>query len=163
MIRIEITGDTVTPALDRLSAAMSDLTPVMQDIGELLIRSTRERFVEGKSPEGAAWAPKSPTTLAAYARRGVNAPRPLIGETGRLGREISYQAGPQSVEVGSNLIYAAVQQFGAAQGAFGRTARGGPIPWGNIPARPYLGLSPEDEIAIIATVDDWLNGVATAG
>jgi hypothetical protein len=30
--------------------------------------------------------------------------------------------------------------FGAKQGAFGRTSRGGPIPWGDIPARPLLPI-----------------------
>ena len=33
--------------------------------------------------------------------------------------------------------------FGAKQGAFGRSRRGGPIPWGTIPPRPFFVLRPE--------------------
>jgi phage gpG-like protein len=36
--------------------------------------------------------------------------------------------------------------FGARQGAFGRTRRNGPIPWGNIPARPFLPISENGEM-----------------
>ena len=46
--------------------------------------------------------------------------------------------------VGYNLIYATTHQFGAEKGAFGTTSRGGPIPWGDIPARPFLGISDDD-------------------
>jgi phage gpG-like protein len=51
---------------------------------------------------------------------------------------LTYRADADSVEVGTNVIYAGTHQFGARQGAFGRTRRGGPIPWGDIPARPFL-------------------------
>ena len=44
----------------------------------------------------------------------------------------------------TNLDGATTHQFGAKQGTFGRTTRGGPIPWGNIPARPFLG--PSDDL-----------------
>lgn len=58
--------------------------------------------------------------------------------------------------MGSNLIYAAVQQFGAGKGQFGNMANGSPIPWGNIPARPFLGISPEDETNILALIADFI-------
>jgi len=54
------------------------------------------------------------------------------------------------------MVYAAVHQFGAAQGAFGNTSRGSPIPWGDIPARPYLGLSDDDRQEIETFVADRL-------
>ncbi|MBY0349775.1 phage virion morphogenesis protein [Tabrizicola sp.] len=74
-----------------------------------------------------------------------------------------YEAGPDSLQWGSPMIYATTQQFGAAQGAFGRTARNGPIPWGTIPARPFLGLSPEDETNILDTLSEWLQRAAASG
>jgi phage gpG-like protein len=61
------------------------------------------------------------------------------------------------------MIYAAVQQFGAAKGAFGRTSRGAPIPWGNIPARPFLGISAEDEPLMLEIVAEWFQAAATGG
>jgi phage gpG-like protein len=49
-------------------------------------------------------------------------------------------------------------QFGATKGQFGQTKRGASIPWRNIPARPFLGLSPTDETEIVATVEEYLSG-----
>lgn len=54
------------------------------------------------------------------------------------------------------MVYAAVMQGGAAQGAFGRTSRGGPIPWGNIPARPFLGLSDSDRAGVLEIIAEYL-------
>ena len=59
--------------------------------------------------------------------------------------------------VGSPSIYAGTHQFGAEKGAFGATSRGDPIPWGNIPARPFLGLSGDDETEIGNLITDYLN------
>jgi phage virion morphogenesis protein len=166
MIRVDLTEDEITAALERLSRSLTNMTPVMQDVGELMVRSTKLRFTEGRSPEGAAWLPKSATTLAAYQARGDRMDfRPLFGPSGRLSSEIFYEvgAGGDSVEVGSNLIYAAVMQFGAAQGAFGSTSRGGPIPWGSIPARPFLGVSEDDRTNILASIDEWLQSSVAGG
>jgi len=69
--------------------------------------------------------------------------------------------------VGSVLEYAAVQQFGAKKGAFGRTRRGAPIPWGDIPPRPFLGLSDADRRSILDLIaehlDEGLNERRAAG
>ncbi len=57
------------------------------------------------------------------------------------------------MEIGSPSIYAGTHQFGAAKGAFGSTSKGAPIPWGDIPARPFLGLSDADEADIRDLID----------
>lgn len=158
MIRVEFNQDDLTPALQRLSGVLTNLTPVMQDLGEQLLFQTKRRFGEGRAPSGAPWAPKSPVTLERYGARRSNRvdTRPLFGPSGALNTTISTDSGTDWVEVGSNMIYAAVMQFGAAQGAFGKTARNGPIPWGNIPARPFIGLSVQDEAELVELVNDWM-------
>jgi phage virion morphogenesis protein len=164
MITIELKDAEVSAILNRLGAAMADLTPVMQEIGEQLVYETGQRFDQGVTPDGGAWAPKSETTIDAYARRGDRVDfRPLFGPSGRLHSTIDYRAGADFVEVGSGAIYAAVMQFGAAKGAFGADASGRPIPWGAIPARPFIGLSETDRANIIATVNEWLARIATSG
>lgn len=164
MLRIELKDDEISAALARIAAAMTDMTPVMQDIGEALVISTQDRFTESVSPDGTAFAPRSPTTLDAYKARGdVVDFRPLIGPSKALSGTIFPHAGADFVEVGSGREYAAVMQFGAAKGAFGRTKRGAPIPWGNIPARPFLGLSEQDRLNIVDVVEEWLEGVAKGG
>lgn len=147
-IRIDIDDADARAALSRLAELGGNLRPAMEDIGELLIVRTRERFAAGVGPDGTPWAPKSPVTLQQYRRRRVNAPKPLIGESKRLSTEIAKRVGDDSVEVGSALVYAATQQLGALKGSFGRTAKGAPIPWGTIPARPFLGISDQDRTDI---------------
>ncbi len=159
MFTVELKADTLNAGLAQLEGQIADWTPVMDQIGRYLVRSTKERFKKGESPEGAKWAPKSATTLARYGARKSNRVdiRPLFGPSGALSSQIFHEAGPTHVAVGSNLIYAAVQQFGAGKGQFGNMANGSPIPWGNIPARPFLGLSQEDETNILALVVDYLS------
>ncbi|PWE28979.1 phage virion morphogenesis protein [Pararhodobacter marinus] len=171
MIALDFNDTEIQSGLDRLARAVTDMTPVMADIGEAQVVSTRDRFMAGTAPDGTPWAPKSPATIAAYERRRDPVdPRPLFGPSHRLRSEITSYAGTTSVEWGTNVIYAAVMQFGAAQGEFGarmgRTIPGEkrphsqdyffPIPWGPIPARPFLGLSDEDRNGILEALEDWL-------
>ncbi|QEW21221.1 phage virion morphogenesis protein [Marinibacterium anthonyi] len=169
MPRIEFTDDGLSAALARVADALSDTTPLMQDIGEYMVKSTNDNFASGTDPEGRPWAPRSQTTLDAYAaRKDKPGPRPLIGPTKSLSGTISYEADADSVSWGSNMIYAAVQQFGAEAGAFG--ARIGvnekgrryfmPIPWGNIPARPFLGVDKDDETGLLELVTEYLETAA---
>lgn len=149
MIQIEIDDSDVLAALNGLLAAGKDLTPAYQDIGEYLVQSTKNRFAAGEAPDGTPWAPLSPVTVA---RKGHS--RPLIGESRRLGTEISYLVLGDGVEVGSPMEYAATQQLGAKKGSF----TGGRAPWGDIPARPFLGLSEDDKAAVLDILQEHLEG-----
>lgn len=162
MIKYEINLSQAEALFAALDAALTDMTPVMNDLGELLTTSTKERFPTGTAPDGSKWAPKSQTTLNRYGAKKSNRVdvRPLFGPTGLLSQQIFSEASATEVSWGSNLIYSAVMQFGAGKGAFGSMANGAPIPWGNIPARPFIGVSAKDEANIIATLEDWLSGAA---
>ena len=160
MIEVELKEEEITALLGRLHRHLTDLSPVMNEIGEFLEDQTVRRFDEGVSPEGKPWAPKSATTIAAYERRGQRVDfRPLFGPNTDgipLRKSFARQYGPDFVEVGTNKNYAAVMQFGARKGAFGTTSRGGSIPWGDIPARPYLGISDADRAGITDIIEEWL-------
>lgn len=169
MITVEINSDAITRALSRAFDTLSDTTPIMQDIGSYLRSSTVDRFKSGVGPDGSAWAPNSPVTLARKKDT-----RPLFGESNRLNNEFGLEAGSDYAEVSSVLPYAAVQQFGAAQGQFGalmgRTQKTDKVkshdflmlmPWGNIPARPFFGISAEDEANILDTISEALGAALT--
>ena len=144
MLKVDFKGlDEATALLERV--AVQDRTSLFETIGEYLLVSTRGRFRTSTGPDGTAWAAKQRSTIAAQEARGdTPSAKPLIGPSRRLGNEIHYRATAQGVEIGSVLEYAAVQQFGAGRGQFGQTRRGAGVPWGDIPARPFLGLSPAD-------------------
>ena len=157
MIRIEFNAAPVLAALARARAGLADLTRLNISIGEAVVRSTKRRFQEGVAPDGTRWRAKSPATLAAYLRRGHGSrPRPLIGVSEQLSREVLSFPTRDQVEIGSARPYSAVMQEGAAKGAFGSTRTGRPIPWGDIPARPWLGLSSDDERMIVLLADEFL-------
>ena len=154
-VTIEVTFDDakVRAALNRLIAAGRDLTPLMREIGEHLLTTTREHFVTQTAPDGTPWTPLSETTK----RRKRRNKDKVLTERGFLRGNLTFQAGSDEVLVGSPSIYAGTQQFGAKKGAFGSTSKGAPIPWGDIPARPFLGLSHDDETEIGHLVIDYLN------
>lgn len=152
-LTIEVDGlDAATRRIGRLAAAGRDTTPLMRDIGEYLIRSTKDRFAAQLDPEGKPWKPLS----RSYREQKKRNKHRILTLDGHLGGTINYRAGRTEVLVGSPRVYAAVHQFGAAKGAFGATVRGAPIPWGNIPARPFLGLSAADRDEIALLVRDYL-------
>lgn len=153
MIEVKLDSSPVLKALDKLSKAAASPRPALLSIGEDLVKSTKNRFNESRGPDGKAWKPNSPATLKR--KRGT---KPLVGE-GILRDTIGYAEGGNILTIFSPMEYAATQQFGADQGQFGRTKRDAPIPWGNIPARPFLGISNEDEKMIIETVSDYLRSV----
>lgn len=145
-------------AIRRALATLRDMTPVYQDIVEELLKSTTERFRTETDPDGEKWARKSQTTLDRYKRLGYSgqALTRTLFLKGYLSGNIFHQAERDRAVIGSPAAYAAVQQFGAAKGAFGRDRHGRPIPWGRIPARAFLGLSDADEEAIIDIVDEHI-------
>lgn len=149
--RIDFDMSQAEAVLLQVAARVTDMRPVMDQIGEVLVETTIDRFKTDTAPDGTAWAPNTEATLKR--KRGT---KPLIGNSRVLSQAISYEATETSVSWGSNLIYAAVHQLGAGKGVFGTMANGSPIPWGDIPARPYLGISEGDNLAIIAALEGFL-------
>lgn len=174
---IDVTADDaeLRAALQRLQDQLGDLTPVFRAAGEALLNSTRERFTTQTAPDGSPWAALSP----AYRARKKRHKDKALTLWGRLRGTLTYQAGPDALRVGTPLAYGATHQFGAAKGSFGavtaqvkahqRRTRGGravavkaharkmTVPWGDIPARPFLGLSEDDRKKLLEDLADWLS------
>lgn len=163
MSDITINDAEINAALEKLVDRLENPRKLMQDIGEFMVGSTKARFTQGVDPEGTPWAAKSLATIASYRSRAGKSPnsrvdvRPLFGPTGTLSSTINYEASDEGVLVGSARVYAAVMQFGAKKGEFGSTKRGQPIPFGNIPARPYLGVSDSDRTSLGEIIAEWLS------
>lgn len=158
MLRTEFKAEGAEAAIRAAIEVLEDMTPVYRDIVEYMVQATRQRFVEGKDPDGNNWAPKKQSTLDRYARLGYgNLNRVLIGPGRALSRQIVGQATASGAVIGSALIYSRVMQDGARKGEFGRDRRGRALPWGDIPARVWLGISSKkDEPEIIGIVEDHI-------
>jgi len=158
MSYIEIThnSDEVLRALNRLVRRVDDPAPAMERIAGVLEEATARAFATESDPEtGVAWDPLSEVTLALRPYRQGGA---LLQDAGTLRGSISTDYGQDFAQIGTNVPYAPTHQFGAQQGEFGTTSRGGPIPWGDIPARPFLGIGPEDERDILQIAAEHLAG-----
>lgn len=153
MFTVELNAQAVTAALTRASEQLGDMTPLFTDIGEILIYSTKRRFGLGEAPDGSKWKAKSQTTLKAYGARKSNRidVHPLFGPSGMLSSQVFSEPAADQVAIGSNRIYAAMMQFGGTKAAF-------PHLWGDIPSRPFLGISAEDEVNITVQIADYLSG-----
>lgn len=159
MITVEFEGgEELRAALGEVSRALTDASPLYASLAELLLVQARERFQTQTAPDGTPWAAKTAATIERYMRGGWTNPdrRPLFGESKALSTTLNTDYGPDFAPIGSPMEYAATMQYGALQRAFGTTSRGGPIPWGDIPARPFLGVSSENEADITASVYAYL-------
>jgi phage virion morphogenesis protein len=157
MIDLQFNHDAIFRRLEAAARVLDDLTPIHQDIGDYMVEATKARFKRSEAPDGSRWQTKKPSTIARYLDRGDgHRPDPLIGPSGRLGREINYFANRGGVELGSALEYASVMQHGAKKGAFGTDVDGRKLPWNDIPARVWLGISETDERKILDIVDEHL-------
>ena len=126
--------DAAIKRLNRLEGfQMAELT---DGAGSILETSTRDRFQTKIAPDGTAWVPWSEayddTRSARHSLLVGDSPDPLHDSIAfySTGGEVG------EVHVGSNLIYAAHHHFGGDEIGSG------------IPARPYLGISHEDEIEL---------------
>lgn len=109
-------------ALRELQGRVRDLRPAMAEIGSTLVDNIKLGFRDGSDPWGRAWEPLKH-------RDG----QPLL-DTGELRNSITFRAGKDRVEVGSNDTAGKVlmHQFGGvSKGRF----RGA-----TIPARPFLPI-----------------------
>jgi phage virion morphogenesis protein len=121
MINIQIDTHEVTQALDRLSRASSDLRQPLDEIGQTIEDNIALLFRDAESPEGEPWADL---------KHRVGKP---LNDTGRLKNSFTHNVSGNSVEIGTNVEYAITHQKGASKGQY---AAG--VPWGDIPARPFL-------------------------
>lgn len=151
---------------DELAEAGRDTAPLMQDISLSLLVSTHRRFELEQDPEGKKWRLFSAVTLRERAggrkaffksnrykaRKGTEAKMAsakLLRASNRLFQSITAANTATEAQVGTNVVYAAIHNFG---GDAGRNKKV------KIPARQYLGLSADDDAMIAATVSEYLSG-----
>lgn len=155
-IRAEVSGDTEA-LLQRLNKLTSfNKRGVLNAIAEGLRSSTVERFSQEQSPDGTKWSP----SIRASGSGGKT-----LTQTTTLKNSIRAEVSDSGVAVGTNDIRAATHQFGdvrtirAKKGKYlsfqigGRWVRKASVTI-HIPARPFLGISAEDQEEIRDTLEE---------
>lgn len=165
-ISISIDDQSVQRALSSLEQSGLNLVPAMRKIAQTMATQTEINFREQGRPKwqalsestlharlGGAKAYKKDGTLTAKAQRIKSGGFRILQNSGALASSITSDYDDQQAVIGSNLVYAAIHQFG------GQAGRGRKVA---IPARPYLPitkdgqLQPESEQAILDTVLEHL-------
>ena len=167
MINIKVDNRDVLVAMRQLSDKTSNLANVLEDIGEHLTETTKRRFDTSTAPDGSKWSDNTHTTILnyigefkdSYTKKGnlskagsgrIASKKPLVGKTKDLMILINPKVhGNNSVEIGSPTPYAAIQQFGGRKSEFAHL-------WGDIPARPFLGISDDDRRDILDMLAEYL-------
>ncbi len=130
----------VVELLDQITQQTDNMQPVFADIGEYLLLSHAERFEAQVDPDGNPWEPLDEKYKA---RKPKNQDLILILD-GYLSGTLAYNASQDGLEFGTPRIQGASMHFGD--------------PDRGIPARPWLGLSTDDEQEVLEILSDHLLG-----
>lgn len=144
-ITIEIESEKLQRALSEVQQRIGDMSPLMADIGELLTQSTKHRFATSTGPDGTPWAPL----------KDGSGRKPLV-LTGTMRDQIFPTSGPDFVEIGASVKQAPWHQFGVDPFQI-ETKNFGFVDHPGIPARPFLGVSADDDAEIIKLAGAYLD------
>lgn len=136
-IHIEADFQPIYSVFGKMVKEGSDTSELMDAVGLAMVSSTVDRFSTGSGPDGSKWKP---------VLRGGS---PLVDE-GLLRGSMTYLYSDDEVLWGSNMVYAAIHQFG------GKAGRNKSV---KIDARPFVGVSDDDEAEIEALAYDFLEDI----
>ncbi len=102
--------DKVQERLNQLLKKGEDMTPVFQDIGEMLLLSHDQRFRDQKSPDGVPWAPLS----VDYQKAKKQHKDEILTLNKFLSGNLAYQASYASMIFGTPMEYGAIHHFGGS-------------------------------------------------
>lgn len=179
LIEITLDSATVTEALSHAVEALDNPRPLFANIREYLLQAHQKRFAAQTAPDGTPWEPLSPRYRA---KKKYNQNRILVLR-GYLKNLLRGDINDNGVTFGTDRPYGAIHQFG---GTIKHQARASTLHFrqnadgsvGNrfvkksksnfaqdvnigahqveMPARPWLGLSSEDENYLLELTQHYL-------
>lgn len=173
-----VEAEALRRGLEAVLMRARDLGPALDDIGGMLVASTLGRFELSVGPDGQPWLPS---------RRARRQGGKTLVDRGRLMGSIAHRVAGTAVEVGSNVPYAAIHQFGGrivrhahattvhrghdkatdtvpnrfvkrSDKAF-RTVHDVPEYTISMPPRPFLGIDAGDQDEVLEILRGHIRGV----
>lgn len=169
LLEIEFRDEQVEALLQNIERKFQNLKPALSVIGEIVRTSVERNFEVGGRP--GKWKEPAPATIEQRVKK-KKWPGQVLVQSARLKKSINFDVEKDKVTIGSNIRYSALHQFGAKRGEFGTISsqvkthfrklskgkagdgekkvkvkghtRKQKIPWGDIPARPFLEIQDED-------------------
>ncbi|WP_435657935.1 phage virion morphogenesis protein [Brucella pituitosa] len=171
--------------LERMVERMDNPVGFYRNVGEHMLNTLGDNFDRQTAPDGTPWKPLKPATVKAREKKRLT-PITILRARGRLRGSFNLQATVEGATLGSPVEYAAIHFLGGKiekkarqhtiyqhydektdtldqkfrkknRSNFARDVTVGAHTI-TIPARPYAGVSKEDEKIIFGIADDWLRG-----
>ncbi len=162
-LTIEAVGiDAVKGELAKLKQAPRN-KQLWSKAAQVLRKESMQCFKGQRAPDGTPWQPLAGSTAVQRAYRRTRSHRKrlkrmagyksktfqrsmanakILEDTGKLRGSVTTECDNTSARVGSNLIYAKTHQFGCKKR--------------NIPARPFIGLSPQGKKLVLEVMQKHL-------
>lgn len=111
-VDIQVFDREVMDLFRHIVRSSSDMSPVNRDIAEVLRAGMELAFDRETDPNtGKKWPALHPLTIAERQVAG-NWPGKILQRSGRLVSSLTVDSGPDFAAAGTNVIYAALQNFG---------------------------------------------------
>ncbi len=143
-IEIKLDNKEVESRLLDLAKRSENLRPLMKNIAGIFAYSTEENFKEEGRPD--KWTELSESTIKQRTKN-KQWPGMILQISGQLASSVNTYYDDDSAVMGSNLEYAAIHQLG------GQAGKNKSV---EIPARPYLQLTPDDFEEILSMTENFL-------
>lgn len=143
-IEIKLDNKEVESRLLELAKRSENLRPLMKNIAGIFAYSTEENFKEEGRPD--KWTELSESTIKQRTKN-KQWPGMILQISGQLASSVNTYYDDDSAVMGSNLEYAAIHQLG------GQAGKNKSV---EIPARPYLQLTPDDFEEILSMTENFL-------
>ena len=143
-IEIKLNNKEVESRLLDLAKRSENLRPLMKNIAGIFAYSTEENFKEEGRPD--KWTELSESTIKQRTKN-KQWPGMILQISGQLASSVNTYYDDDSAVMGSNLEYAAIHQLG------GQAGKNKSV---EIPARPYLQLTPDDFEEILSMTENFL-------
>jgi len=151
-VSVVVNMQGVKNALDQMIDDLENIDPLLEEIGQYMVNSTRHRILRSKrAPDGTRWAPNAESTIE---RKGHGS---VLFETGALaqGIHVSELDGDSvTIAASDDTPYAEYMQ----DGFYNKRTKT------SVPARPFFGpLTDANKKAIATRVNRYLNRMNRGG
>jgi phage gpG-like protein len=152
-------GRRIEDALRQLSETMNPQMKrqLLDRIGKIYLDYTVENYEKHRSPQRKRWTKNKDSTLKKRRSIGSYGDGDVGFMTGDLYFSLKSEVRGDSVFVGTDIIYGRTFHFLIKKGAFGINSRGQSIPWGDIPARPFLGRNERADKKVLDMMNDFFS------
>lgn len=181
LISIGFNPQPVSVVFGQVLRRMGGKPALMREVAGIMVDEVEENFAQQGRPKWVdiqsvslkrAGFTKTKSGKSIFLKRNTKAGYSILQDSGRLAGSITSAFDGSSATVGTNVLYAAIHQFGgqtkahviraknAKALAFGGVFRKSVNhPGSKIPARPFLTISPAGEQKIVRAGEAFLRGV----